>query len=556
MPILLGIAVGFAAFVWLDRLNPPYAVTDDGVRDQLLARDCTDLDRCHLMGAATSLAGFQQGAVWLDLLIAVRMLGGVRRGQRTVVLALLASSVATLFVVVWRWLRPSLALPAALLLLAEVSFDVSPNLLVNSSSAPFPDVLMRRRAALLRALGPLRFMVAASFALGSRRSTSTSRRSFSSLRWSRSRCWRAPRPWRALLTSTAVLLATYFFTSSAALRANLVGLAQHGRLVPALAAGLVLLLVCALLGSPLSALVVGGACLARRRTPHSALRARVALARLCAAAPLRRDLPPSGSGAGGDVRRGFDLRTFRDRRAAWSAFAGSRAPRRLRAFAFVATHPDADATPRPGAGERLEPGRRERRQRRRRAARLELRGSGLSHSGRLVPRAADRHVRRGAAARVGRRPRPTPAPGASRWRGRPLRRRARRTPSRSGRTTVAVTREIESWLQPDRLARLSRSASARHFPPYALPRHRGRRRHRPRSFPVRLAVVPGESQSRSCRRRTWRRTRSRSRPIAGESRELSLSDPGRPQCVWQFTRVEGVRRPRRAAVAPRAPPFR
>jgi hypothetical protein len=129
-PLLAGIAVGLAAFVWLGRLNPGFVVTDDGVRDQLMARDCTDLGRCHLIGPSTSLDGFRHGPVWLDLLIAVRLLGGDTASQLATVLAFVASGVATLYVVVWRWLGASRALPAAVLLVGALSFDESPSLLV------------------------------------------------------------------------------------------------------------------------------------------------------------------------------------------------------------------------------------------------------------------------------------------------------------------------------------------------------------------------------------------------------------------------------------------
>src|SRR5262245_10858040 len=75
-PLIVALMVALAVFAWLSRVNPEVSLTDDGLRDQLLARDCTDLGRCHLLGAPTSVSGFHQGAVWLDMLIAVRLLGG------------------------------------------------------------------------------------------------------------------------------------------------------------------------------------------------------------------------------------------------------------------------------------------------------------------------------------------------------------------------------------------------------------------------------------------------------------------------------------------------
>ena len=91
-PILAAIGIGLCAFAWLNQVNPPFLMTDDGIRDQLLVRDCTDLGRCHLIGASRRCAGSITAPVWLDLLIAARLLGGDIASQRTVVLALLALS--------------------------------------------------------------------------------------------------------------------------------------------------------------------------------------------------------------------------------------------------------------------------------------------------------------------------------------------------------------------------------------------------------------------------------------------------------------------------------
>src|SRR5439155_800091 len=43
-------------FAWLNHLNPPVLLHDDSIRNQLLARDCTDLGRCHLVVAAFAVA--------------------------------------------------------------------------------------------------------------------------------------------------------------------------------------------------------------------------------------------------------------------------------------------------------------------------------------------------------------------------------------------------------------------------------------------------------------------------------------------------------------------
>jgi hypothetical protein len=72
---LLAGAVGVAAFVWSGEAYTPVVLTDDSLRDQLLARDCTDLGRCHLIGPPASLHPLYHGAEWIDLLVAVRLLG-------------------------------------------------------------------------------------------------------------------------------------------------------------------------------------------------------------------------------------------------------------------------------------------------------------------------------------------------------------------------------------------------------------------------------------------------------------------------------------------------
>jgi hypothetical protein len=246
-PIGLAIGVGLIAFVWLQHVNPPFQVTDDGIRDQLLARDCTDLGRCHMVGASTSLPGFHQGAVWLDLLIAVRLFGGDVADERTVVLGLLALSVATLFVVLWRWVRPSIALPAALILIAALGLDVYPSLLINPSPSAFPDVLCAAGLLCYALSGRRRFLVVAAFALGVGINVHVGALSLVPALFAIVGLVH-PRPWRDVLVALAVLLATCLVTSSAALRANVMGLTEHGRLAPVLASGLAVILISAAFG--------------------------------------------------------------------------------------------------------------------------------------------------------------------------------------------------------------------------------------------------------------------------------------------------------------------
>ncbi len=101
LKIVSAVCVTLVAWAWLDHINPAFPITDDGVRDQLLARDCVELGRCRLIGASASVTGFHHGAAWIDLLAAVRLLGGGTVAARRSVLWLLALSVGTLFVTVW-----------------------------------------------------------------------------------------------------------------------------------------------------------------------------------------------------------------------------------------------------------------------------------------------------------------------------------------------------------------------------------------------------------------------------------------------------------------------
>lgn len=537
-PILLAIVVGVAAFIWLNRLNPPYAVTDDGVRDQLLARDCIDLGRCHLMGPATSVAGFQQGAVWLDLVIAVRMLGGDVAMQRTVVIALLAVGVATLFVVVWRWLRPSLALPAAVLLLGALSFDVSTNLLVNSSAAPFPDVLCAAGLLCFALSGRLRFLVAAAFALGLAINVHIASlivvASLVALA-----ALASPHPWRALVTSASVLLATYYFTSSAALRANIMGLAAHGRFLPVLALGLVVTVVCVRLGRHF------------RRLPWES---RAWLAGLILILPyalatvwlvfaqrhhfgvvyFHAVLTPAAAFGAALICVPFEFMARRFGALRWIPTAAS-----LGALAFAATHLDLDVL----------------------LDRVQMSAWSLSDAT-AVSEVAVRHGwsyedlilhLQGTWCRdllIGMSV-VAPAPESDGGRDSrqlqvvKMRRDALLPGEREGAivlgpNTVAVAREIESWLRPDRL-RACRVRVGSALPAVcadATPRAKGiSARERflfvSRSYPEshNLDVPPPYIA-------TYEIPLA---PIAGESRELSLSEPGLPDCVWQFTRAEGVR---------------
>lgn len=242
-PFLPAIVLGLLAFAWLDRIHPPFPITDDGIRDQLLARDCTDLGRCHMIGANASVPGFHHGPVWLDLLAGVRLLGGDTAEQRTVVIALMALSVVTLFIVVWRWLRPSLALPATVLFIAGLSRDPSPSFLINPSITALPDVVTAAGILCYGLSGRRVFMVLAAFALGAGISVHIGALTLG-LPLLALAGLMGQRAWRGMAVAAAIVVATYGITSSAALRANTIALAEPSRMAAAAAAVALLTWLC------------------------------------------------------------------------------------------------------------------------------------------------------------------------------------------------------------------------------------------------------------------------------------------------------------------------
>src|SRR5262245_15854140 len=222
-PLVLGMCVALLAFTWLSQLYPPAPLSDDGIRDQLSARDCIDLGRCHLIGPPSSVAGFYHGSVWLDLLIAVRLLGGDVAAERNVVIALLAVSIATVFVVVWRWLRPAIALPAAVLFGAVVSLGNSPSWLISPSISAFGDVLTAAGLLCYGLSGQRRFLIASAFALGVTLNLHVGSLTLIAPLLMLSAVAR-PRPWGEVVTAVAVFFATCLLAASAALRANVIAL--------------------------------------------------------------------------------------------------------------------------------------------------------------------------------------------------------------------------------------------------------------------------------------------------------------------------------------------
>src|SRR4029079_8308433 len=145
----------------------PFPIHGDAVRDQLLVRDCIDLGRCHLLGAPSSIRGpfyIFHGAVWLELLTAVRLLGGDTTTQVTVVLALNALAAALTFIVVWRWLHPALALPAGYLLAEVLAGERSANMLVNGSVSALFNVMTAAGVLCYGLSNRTRFLLISAFA--------------------------------------------------------------------------------------------------------------------------------------------------------------------------------------------------------------------------------------------------------------------------------------------------------------------------------------------------------------------------------------------------------
>ena len=159
--------MGLCTFAWLNGVIGPFPIHGDAVRDQLLVRDCIDLGRCHLLGAPSSIRGpfyIFHGAVWLELLTAVRLLGGDTTTQVTVVLALNALAAALTFIVVWRWLHPALALPAGYLLAEVLAGDRSANMLVNGSASALFNVMTAAGVLCYGLSNRTRFLLISAFA--------------------------------------------------------------------------------------------------------------------------------------------------------------------------------------------------------------------------------------------------------------------------------------------------------------------------------------------------------------------------------------------------------
>ena len=527
--------MGVVAFLWLNHINPEFPINDDGIRDQLMARDCVELGRCFLIGPPTSVHGFHQGAVWLDLLIAIRLLGGNEATARTVVLVLLATGVGTLFLLVWQWLRPSLALPAALMLVGGLSFDDYPSQLINPSPSVFVDTLVTAGLLCYGLAGKTRYFMVSAFALGLAINVHIGSLSLvpsllaivvlGSLR-----------PLRDLLFASGTLLATAFLTSRVAMMANVDGLAGNGHLLPILTGLLATLLASAVLGSWFRGLPQGtrawliGAILI---VPFGAGTAWLLVSQRhgFGYTYLHPVLAPAAVLAAALVSMPFELRTLQRTPWRWlptaAALAGLAWITKLAAFAAPATASGvwtlADAT----------------------AIAHHATEMGWSYE-HLVFRLQSNTCRDLLVGMSVAAPAPAtggPVKGRAQLQVLPLS-RARLAalpeppdvvPLKGGR--VAILREVDSWLRPDALV---------------------------------ACLVPSTSMPASCARAQAAKSESGGRflfsmrsypeiadvqatmpyvaryeiplvPVAGETREVVLAADGDPQCGWKITRAEGVR---------------
>ncbi len=228
-PIVGFVAVGVCTYVWLAQLRTPFPIHGDGIRDQMTVRDCVELGRCHLAGAPASLSGEHrifQGAAWLDLLTAVRLLGGDTTTQITVILALDAVAAARTFIVVWHWLQPALALPAAYLVAKSIADGTqSASLLANGSASALFEVMTAAGLLCYALSSRTRFLLVAAFAAALAVNVHLVAATLVPglllvAAWGRTSS-------RDVLAAGACFAAVYLVTSGAALAANLLALADR-----------------------------------------------------------------------------------------------------------------------------------------------------------------------------------------------------------------------------------------------------------------------------------------------------------------------------------------
>jgi hypothetical protein len=494
-----------------------------------------ELGHCYLIGPLTSVPGIHQGAAWLDLLIAVRLLGGNEAAARSVVLGLLAIGVGTLFLIVWRWLRPSLAPPAALILLAALSLDIYPSLLINPSAAAFSDILVAAGLLCFGLSGKRRYLILSAFALGLAINVHVGALSLLPS-WVAIAALASRRPLRAVLMASGILLATCFLTSRAAMMANVEELASHGRLVPALV-GMIAVLLLSVRSGPWF-----------RRLPREA---RAWLIGVILIAPfgagllwlviwqrhgfgltyLHPVLAPAAVLAAALVSTPFELIAWHRHVVRWvpaaAACAGLAWLALLAALGPRAVSPDTwtlgDATAIA-----------------RRALHL-----GWSYE-QLVFRVQSRACRDLVVGMSAEAPEPA-APAADKGRAqlqvlRTARDKVPDVTEKGGIVSlqsgeVAIVREVDSWLQPEALVACRVPAASQ--APVCMPAQ-GRRVEPGRRFFFETRSFP-EVHSLDLPPPYVARYEIPLRPIAGEHRDVAVADGAPPGCGWTITRADGVR---------------
>jgi hypothetical protein len=335
------------------------------------------------------------------------------------------------------------------------------------------------------------------------------------------------------------MLVTYFFTSSAALRANAMGLAEQGRLLPVFTAGVLIVIACASLARRFRlvpwearAWIIGGILI----LPYAVASLWLVFAQEhhFAVIYLHPVLGPAAAFAAALIAVPFELLARRGKALRWLPSAAS-----LAGCAFLAANPEAAALP-----ERVQ-----------------------AHRWTLPETAAvtEAAMRRGwtfedlvfrlqgDACRellIGMSLVAPPPGAAAPPADRQLRvvKVAREHPALAGRdgaislgpTAVALIREIESWLRParSRACRLPIGSGAPGLCAGATPRAqsafvRERFLFVSRSYPEihALDLPPPYLASYEIPLA----------PAAGQSRDFTLTEPGRSDCIWHFTRAEGVR---------------
>ena len=255
VPIIGFLGLALCTFAWLTWVNPPFPIHGDGIRDQLLVRDCTELGRCHLVGAPASVRGTFQGAVWLDLLTAVRVLGGDIGTQVVVVIALNALAVALTFMVAWHWLHPALALPAGFLVARAVAGDQNlASLLVNGSASALFDTVTAAGVLCYGISNRSRFLIVSAFAAALAVNVHIAAATLVPALLLVLAL--GPRPYRALVGAGALFAAVCLITSGTAWRVNCIAIADRRFLVLLLPAAVLLVLIATKFGPMFRALAV------------------------------------------------------------------------------------------------------------------------------------------------------------------------------------------------------------------------------------------------------------------------------------------------------------